>query len=234
MFSRLKKKIRLRKQNNSLIHIGKCGGSSLRNAIKTSCLVNIKEVIHITKPAYVTGKSYYIVARDPVSRCISAFNWRYKLVVEDQSQKNRFKGEYKILSKYEELNKLAEKLYSTVGELESSVASDFEGIHHFHERISFYLKDFLLECPPENIKGVFMQETLNADIERYLGVLSKDVGSKKLNKRSKGNDLSLLGERNLKRYLQDDYNCLISLYHLGHIKKEVIQEILGNLKVNEP
>ena len=32
---------------------------------------------------------YIIIARGPISRVISAFNWRYKLVVESKSQKNK-------------------------------------------------------------------------------------------------------------------------------------------------
>lgn len=232
MLHKLKRKVSVIKHNNILIHIGKCGGSSLRTAIQQSDKLRVTDVIHVTKPVFLKNKNYYIVARDPISRCMSAFNWRYKLVVVDQSQKDRFKGEYEILKKYETLNNISEKLYDTSGNLHLEAASEFEKIHHLHERISFYLKDFLVKCPHTRIKGVLMQETLNHDIEKHFGVNSNKIGQEKRNKRDTGNDLSSLGKQNLVRYLHDDYNCLFHLYSLGHIQSDIMFEIYKNTVPN--
>ncbi len=64
------------------------------------------------------------------------------------------------------------------------VAKDFETVHHLRERISFYLQSFLEECRPNKIKGVFMQESLDADIEEYLGVTNQNKTIEKFNKKS--------------------------------------------------
>lgn len=51
--------------------------------------------------------SYLVVVRNPISRTLSAFNWRYKLVVEQDAQRHRFPGEYEALSRHGSLNSLA-------------------------------------------------------------------------------------------------------------------------------
>ncbi len=228
MLTNIKQHIRLRKHENILIHIGKCGGSSLRRAIRQSRKLRITGIVHVSKPVYVRNKNYYIVARDPVSRCISAFNWRYRLVVTERSQMNRFDGEFEVLKKYGVLNNLAENLFDSRGVLEPAVAAEFETIHHLRERISFYLTDFLADCPPEKIKCVFMQETLNQDIERMLGVASSSIAKEKRNERPEGGRLSPRGKRNLVRYLQEDYNCLFHLYNIGRIDRECMLRIYQN------
>ena len=173
-------------------------------------------------------KIYYIVARDPIGRCISAFNWRFKLVVEDQVQKDRFEGEFDVLKRHQTLNNLAESLYDIEGKINSEVAKDFEAIHHLRERISFYLLDFLKKCPPNLIKGVFMQESLDADIEKHLGVVNENKTIEKLNKRNEGNELSSLGRKNLVKYIEDDYHCLLRLNQLGHIDNGTMLKIFSN------
>lgn len=227
----IKQYIRQRIHKNVLIHIGKCGGSSLRIALKESVSVKITGLVHVTKPL-VLKQNYYIVARDPITRCISAYNWRYKLVVTDGTQKNRFEGEFEILKKYQTLNGIAEKLYNVAGQLDSSVATEFEKIHHLHERIAFYLESFLKDCPPHYIKGVFMQESLNHDIEKYLGVPSNKVANKKLNKRKEGDYLTPTGKKNLVRYLESDYSCLFYLCSLGHIENKTMSKIVENTLSN--
>ncbi len=212
---------------NVLIHVGKCGGSTLRGAIKHSKKVKITGVMHIRKP-FATKQNFYIVLRDPISRCISAFNWRYKLVVEDRKQHDRFDGEHEILSKYKTLNALAEKLYDDTGKLDKEIASDFERIHHLHERISFYLEDFLKEVNERRIKGVFMQETLNDDIQEILGVAPEEINTSKQHKTNSGLTLTTAGKRNLVRYIQSDYQCILKLYQYGHIKEETMLKIFSN------
>lgn len=56
------------------------------------------------------NEKYVIVLRNPIKRFISAFNWRYKLVIDDKTQTNRFIGEKEILEHYNCVNNLAEKI----------------------------------------------------------------------------------------------------------------------------
>ena len=122
------------------IHIGKCGGSSLRKAITDSTIVKERfervHYVHINKPPVLKNARYLIVIRNPIQRAISAFNWRYKLVVEDEVQRNRFEGEWEVLKKYGTLNNLAAALYVDQV-LDLNVSNQFQIIHHLKENISF-------------------------------------------------------------------------------------------------
>ena len=123
------------------MHIGKCGGRTLWDALKSSTstagFANLYHV-HIDKPPVLKHAKYAIVIRNPIQRAISAFNWRHKLVVQEKKQIRRFKGEYDALVKYGNINKLAESLY--VGdELELQASRDFLTIHHLKEDVNFYL-----------------------------------------------------------------------------------------------
>ena len=200
------------------IHIGKCGGMTLDTALNNSSIVKSKFSsvfrIHIMKPVIMKHVSYAIVVRNPVQRAISAFNWRYKLVVTDGTQKNRFDGEYEILKKYKTFNSLCELLY-TDGVLNSVVSDEFKKIHHLKENISFYLKPLLDKISPSQLFAVFATETLNEDIanilninnELYIHQNTKNINYKKF--------LSKKSYNNLKSYLADDYLYLSKLIDMN-------------------
>lgn len=200
-----------------LVHIGKCGGSSLRKAISKSGNDSNFQRVHIAKPPIFYDRNYGIVCRGPISRALSAFNWRYKLVIIDEVQKNRFLGEREVLKKYGSLNNLAESLYID-GVLQSNVSRDFLTIHHLYENISFYLKDLLDIISPDQIKFVISQESLDADIKRILGVelsFKEKAGYEKIS--------TFLSDRavcNLRNFLQEDYQCIMKLFSWGKISKE--------------
>ena len=96
----------------NVVHIGKCGGGTVTLAIEQSTLLRERfesiEITHIKKVQYSDNESYLIVIRNPIDRAISAFNWRYHLVVETEKQRERFKGEWEILKKYSSLNSISE------------------------------------------------------------------------------------------------------------------------------
>lgn len=62
------------------IHIGKCGGVTLSQAIDSSEILNKKfkkiTKVHVFKPPILRKASYMILVRNPISRVLSAFNWR--------------------------------------------------------------------------------------------------------------------------------------------------------------
>tara|TARA_X000000950_G_scaffold286761_1_gene396714 strand:- start:288 stop:506 length:219 start_codon:yes stop_codon:yes gene_type:complete len=67
-----------------IIHIGKCGGSTVCEELNSR---NIKyEIYHITEAKYKANKSYVIVINNPIKRFISAFYWRYYLVCDSKIQ----------------------------------------------------------------------------------------------------------------------------------------------------
>ena len=205
-----------------LIHVGKSGGTSLRMALRETSLGQEIHKVHIRRPPIRPTLEYYIIARGPVSRVMSAFNWRYKRVVTDGEQKDRIAGEYDLLTRYETLNNLALDLYDPAGAPNTPVIEAFGRMHHIRESIAFYLDPLLDQIDPTQIKEVLMQENLDADIERVLGVRverrdkqhgdSVDPARKHLDPQAK---------INLRRFLARDYACLNRLYAWGKIEQDV-------------
>ena len=200
------------------VHIGKCGGLSLWKAIQNSKIIRSQFLhickIHIEKPLILKKAKYLIVIRNPIQRAISAFNWQYKLAVEDETQRQRFEGEWNVLKKYKSLNNLAEALYED-DILNSEVSKEFQKIHHLRENITFYLSELLSKVTAEQIFCVISNETFSEDVINHLDVT--DI--KKLNENRKFVDdskknLSQKGYNNLKKYLRDDYRCIEKLTKL--------------------
>lgn len=152
-------------------------------------------------------------------------DWRYKLVVTDEEQKTRFRGEYEILKKYGTLNAIAEQLYSG-DKLNPEVAREFRTIHHLKEDIAFYLSELLEKISPSRVYAVFSTESLDEDILTILGVSSTE----KIHENASSTDsekkyLSETARSNLRRFLIEDYRALeklLMISHTTHASKEVL------------
>ena len=143
--------------NLELIHIGKCGGSSITDELRDRKIKFTR--VHIRKVAYNPNKKYVIVIRNPIKRFISAFYWRYHLVCKTRKQKNRFKNEKYFLNKYQNVDNLCNDLKINPDIFNSNY------VHHIKENIHFYLKDFIDKCPKNQILGVICTETLKEDMK---------------------------------------------------------------------
>jgi hypothetical protein len=204
-----------------LIHIGKCGGRTLKDGLDNAVRNADVRVVHINKPVFRSDLKYIVVARGPISRVQSAFRWRYKLVVTSGKQRNRFDGEYDVLVKYATLNSLAEALYNEDGTANVTAHQEMRAIHHIKEDIAFYLDELLGKCSPSQITGVLMQENLDDDILRVFGY--RNALRKHINPASKEHEaLSDSGLRNLKMFLTKDYGALVKLFCWGKIQREVL------------
>ncbi len=216
----------------NVIHIGKCGGSSIRKAIASSDIVKSKyskvSITHVSKVKYFEEIDYLIIIRNPISRLLSAFNWRYYLIVESEIKKNKSSKtlhEWEILNKYNSLDNLAKILYdANSGNLNKEVAEDFNLIGHFEKNISYYLEDSLKFLKPNQVFGVIKQESIEKDCERILGV--------KLNSHERKNQfrvppyklhLSSSSIKNLKKFISNDYLALRKLYDLNVLNKEELE-----------
>jgi hypothetical protein len=193
----------------NVIHIGKCGGSTVHAVLKQHKIPHTS--IHIKKPIFHEKDTYLIVIRNPIDRCISAFNWRYKLVVLDKSQPTRFAGEKDILQKYACVNTFAENI------AEFDIHTSY--IHHIREDIHFYLHDFLKQCKKEHILGVITQENLYHDIQQLFPIHNTSIHLNKNNSK-KDTTLSTVGYNALKQYLQKDYECIHRLWEMGCLTQE--------------
>ncbi len=216
----------------NVIHIGKCGGSSIRKAIASSDIVKSKyskvSITHVSKVKYFEEIDYLIIIRNPISRLLSAFNWRYYLIVESEIKKNKSSKtlhEWKILKKYNNLDNLARILYDDKkGNLNKAVAEDFNIIGHFEKNISYYLEDALNFLKTKQVFGVIKQESIQKDCEKILGV--------KLTDHEKNNQfrvpisklhLSSSSIKNLKKFIFNDYLALRKLYILNVINKQELE-----------
>lgn len=212
---------------NFFVHIGKCGGRSLRRALAHQSAVRNIKVVHLHPTPIRLDANYYIVARNPVRRALSAFNWRYKLVITDAAQPDRFPGERAILEEFGTLDTLACALYDDSGETNPQAQHDFRKIHHLKEDISFYLSDLLARISPHQVRGVLLQESLDDDIERVFGV--RAAFSEHRNADKTPDHQMHLGPRaraNLKRFLVRDYEALMRLHCWGLIGVEMMPALL--------
>ena len=204
------------------IHVGKCGGSTIEKLLSHSPIVAHKyeSVIHSHVCGVTIDSScdYLICLRNPISRAISAYEWRKKLVILDPppNQETRFRGEYDVLKAYNSFSDLTSNLYQGDESLNELVARDFQLIHHLRESISFYIKPLLPVLTASNVYGVICQGNLSTDCEKLLGLSTNGMAERKNHLRRES--LSTLGENavvNLKRYLHDDYACLTTLWSKG-------------------
>jgi hypothetical protein len=184
-----------------IIHIGKCGGSSLNTLFKDK-----HEIIHL-KPVINNGiDDYLIIIRNPIQRFISAFNWRYRLVIEEN--KKSYPSEKELLLKYKTVNNLINDIHN------------FKGyIHHIHEDIHFYLKDF--DFSKGNVE-VVTTENLNEDIYNLFGLVLRA----RLKENKKETILTPLEYITLKEYLSKDYSIIEQMYNYGIISKEKYQVLI--------
>ena len=188
-----------------LIHIGKCGGMTVSTLLS---LRGIKhKAIHVRKPIFDSAHKYIILIRNPIQRFISAFNWRYKLVITDKAQENKFNGEKETLNKYRTVRNLAADI--------SNFDINKTYIHHIKENINFYLGDFLTHCKKENIVGIITTENINYDMEQIFGKGIKHNIHIHKNKPDGNCELTDAEKAKLKSYLHKDYECIHKLYAMG-------------------
>ena len=174
-------------------------------------------IFHLRQPVYRKHLRYIIVARNPFERTISAFNFRYKLVVVDEVERDRFPGEHEVLTKYGSLEALGEALYDDDGAPSLGAIKDMRTIHHIREDINYYLTRLLDRCCPDQIEAVLMQERLNVDIERVFGI--NDIPRIHDNRAMRGSPISPKARRNLMQYSHRDYEALARLYAWGKIDR---------------
>ena len=223
------------KRQLQFVHIGKCGGSTIEKFLPFSAVINEKYssfyVSHVNGVTIDSSCDYLFCIRNPIRRAFSAFEWRKKLVLEDASpgQVQRFPGERKVLRKYQSLGCMARALYLPDGRLSQAVARDFCSVHHLRESISFYCRPLFGVLAPENIMGVVCQEALVEDCSRLLGVDVSGVRERRnVSKRRIDGDLDVTAMKNLKRFLVEDYQCLMALWSLGALDDQQLQRIMNN------
>ena len=205
------------KGSTIIIHVGKTGGTSLGKGLRE---IRLKEKniyrVHVRKPLYRKDLKYIFMIRHPVSRVISAFRFRYDLVVKNKIK--GLKGEYQVLLKYKTINNIACDLYLKNGELNKKVSKEIKSILHINQDISYYLENLLNKCKQNQIIGVLTQENLNQDIEKILNY-KNNFNERVMEGSNKDAYLSEKAFINLLRFLESDYQIIYKLFLLQKLEK---------------
>ena len=198
-----------------IVHVGKSAGASLRLSLSPDT-AKATTWVHIRQPRISEVDRYIIVTRAPIARALSAFNWRYHLVVETAEQPDRFPGERDVLLHYKTLEALAEALYFEDGSDNALAQGNFRSIHHLGESTAFYLERLLGTVRQGQIEGVIAQESLAADALRVLGTtIAKQSHVHRPNTPPRMLNLSVQARKNLRRFLHRDFACMTVLQDWG-------------------
>jgi len=98
-----------------IIHIGKCGGSSVKSVLPDN------KTLHATRPALELNGKYVAVIRNPIHRFVSAFYHMYSAYsvckTKNQEALNYIEKNRQKFNLYKTANGLAEAIYDERGEL---------------------------------------------------------------------------------------------------------------------
>ncbi len=170
------------------------------------------------RPVARPGRSYVILARDPVARFVSAFNWRKHLyrtgALEPQAARDpiselRQRAEKEFLFQFEDANALAEELVLN-GSYEIGAPSVLVGlIGHVPRGFHWYLGGLLEEIEPRQISGIICTEQLSGDFERVFGF--RPTVELNVSKSKKSTVISPKGREHLAREFHFEYATLKKL-----------------------
>ena len=157
------------KQNIHFIHIGKTGGSAIKNALKKN-LVSDKYIIHIHKHNFKLrnipeGEGVIFFLRDPISRFISGFYSRQR-----QGQPKYFspwsKEEKVAFTHFKTPNELALALSSTNEETQLRAKEAIINIRHVKDSFWYWFdNERYFRSRVEDFFFIGFQESLNEDFE---------------------------------------------------------------------
>lgn len=199
-----------------LVHVGKCGGGSIASELRAAGFRF--EHFHMQRPVAHPETRYLILARDPVARFVSAFNWRkhlYSTGVLPRANSTgplselRHRAEREFLFQFETANTLAEQLGADGTTKVSSASLLLALINHVPQGFDWYLGHLLEQIEPGQIAGVICTESLSGDFEHLFGFLPKQE-IHRLNS-SASTQVSEEGRANLAKEFHREYALLNKL-----------------------
>lgn len=203
-----------------LVHVGKCGGGTVEHELRARNYTF--DHYHMRRPVYRRDFSYVILVRDPVSRFISAFNWRYYLLsagefhntyYPDPLARLRHQFELEFLSRFEDVNAFAEQL-ARQGKFDVTPGSTLMMlIGHVMHGFQWYLDELLNRMHPGQLVGIITTENLADDFEALFGF--HPVKESHRHYPSRSTALSEAGRTNLARELDAEYKTISRLEALA-------------------
>lgn len=202
------------------LHIGKTGGSSMKNAMKRheaatgekiATLLSHKESLAAILESDIPGEICFSV-RDPVKRYVSGFNSRQrrgKWGKNDWSQ-----NEQQVFTLFPDPNALAEALSSTDVDLRKKARWSMNKSRHISKDLKHYLVSVeLLESAAHRIAFIGHLPTLDDDYKlfRRMTGIGEDIElltDDRISHRTPDTqvtDLSETGAANIRKWYADDY-----------------------------
>jgi hypothetical protein len=221
------------------IHIGKCGGSTVRKVLKKK-KIEFKTFHVCSTIKYNPDNKYLIVIRNPIKRFISAFNWRHYLVTNNLRKEgqtnlyyNQMKNTYQKVLGTQKRSILPERrFFNKYNDIEQFcidlkdnpyILEEYDLINHMNLDIHHYLKEIIDKCPKNQISGIITTDTMKDDLKHiYDYDLDYLNNTHKKNNDSNGYNKTLSDEsyETLKNYLRKDYIIIDKMYKFGWITDE--------------
>jgi len=197
-----------------LVHVGKCGGTSAATELRGHGFRF--DHVHMRRPQIGPDRRYVVLVRDPVTRFVSAFNWRRHLIAagslatpEDPVGRLRHGAERSLLALFADVNDFAEALAPNPGYDVSPTLTMMQVIGHVPQGFGWYLDGLLRRIEPGQLLGVVQMERFAADLERLFGFTP--TAWRNAHAGSAVPPLSPLGLANLTRVLASEYETLNEL-----------------------
>lgn len=193
-----------------LIHVGKCGGGTVRMELRRQGFPFRN--FHLVAPEPVPGEGYVVLVRDPVRRLVSAFNWRrqiYSKGLRLTPPGSRQAMESEFLNRFEGIHDLAEQLGTLRGPALEVLRARTLEIGHVRKGFVWHLQGLLASASDIRILAVMAQETLAADMQAVFGVelqQAVNVGDPEAS-----TELTPTGQASLVGLMVDEYRCLARL-----------------------
>lgn len=174
------------------------------------------------RPDVCPSRSYVVLVRDPMSRFVSAFNWRRHRLSHDINPEDpqrdpiwRFKhqSERAVLSMFESVGALAEQLVNEPGIDVSPAIELMNLINHVRHGFAWYLGHLLDEIKPSQLLAVVCQERLEEDMLAVFGV--RPTASLNRDYPRPSEELSPLARANLAKFLSEEYRTLAKLRRMA-------------------
>lgn len=210
------------------IHIGKCGGSSLSRYLCEHSGVRHVVKAHCAKPLWRSEMDYVTCVRSPLSRFVSAFNWRLQEIRSGRPHEQREVDEYDY---FQTPNRLAEALSDDALRGRALAFLKTKQVRQSHPEhtemgINWYLGDLIDRSGFLGNLHVVRQEHLVEDIGLLSSSLSLEDGPGIPSiregdaKTAEVTALSPEAVENLLRHYEDDYVVLRKLVDCGLIDQE--------------
>lgn len=202
----------------NFIHIGKTGGSAIKSSLE-NCLETDKFIIHLrghtcTLRDIPKGDRFFFCLRDPISRFVSAFNYKQRQTERERWKHPKFDLETRALETFKTPDCLAASLSAPDPQTQEAAVEAMQSIEHVDTfLLDWFESEEYFQERLDDCLYIAFQATLSSDFERLKKILHlprdlsivKDPKLAKANPGSQSTEISKEGEANLRRWFEKDY-----------------------------